>query len=254
VRSPLQGSWQDEIEIRLRSLPTGLRIYAIGDIHGRLDLLSRLLERIEEDLAARPASQPLSVFLGDYVDRGPESRQTIDRLVGYAKTSRAVFLRGNHEFIALKCLSDAPLFDTWMRRLGGIDTLMSYGVDLRGFAGEGRIVKLQAAFHKALPQAHFRFFRNLETSFVCGDFFFVHAGARPGIPLSQQKENDLLWIRNDFLSSDFDFGKIIVHGHTPIPDVEVRPSRINIDTGAFATGRLTCLVIEQSGLSKIDTT
>jgi diadenosine tetraphosphatase ApaH/serine/threonine PP2A family protein phosphatase len=231
-----------------------MRIYAIGDIHGRLDLLNQLFERIEQDLDSRPTPQALFVFLGDYVDRGPESRQTIDRLIGFAKTAKAVFLKGNHELIALKCLSDAPLFDAWMRRLGGIDTLASYGVDLRAFAGEGRIVRLQAAFHKALPQAHFRFFRNLETSFACGDFFFVHAGARPGVALSQQKESDLLWIRDEFLSSDFDFGKIIVHGHTPIPDVDVRPNRINIDTGAFATGRLTCLVIERSGLSKIETT
>ncbi len=253
MRFPLQGNWQNEIESRLRSLPQGLRIYAIGDIHGRLDLLNLLLQRIEQDVASRSTPQPLVVFLGDYVDRGPQSRQTIDRLIGYGKTSKAVFLKGNHELIALKCLSEAGLFDTWLRRLGGIGTLMSYGVNPAAFTGEGRIARLQAAFHKALPQAHFRFFRSLETSFVCGDFFFVHAGARPGIDLSQQKENDLLWIRDEFLFSDFDFGKTIVHGHTPISDVEVRPNRINVDTGAFASDRLTCLVIERSGLSKIDT-
>jgi serine/threonine protein phosphatase 1 len=234
-------------------LQDGQRIYAIGDIHGRLDLLNRLLERIEEDLASQPTSQPLLVFLGDYVDRGPDSRQTIDRLIGCAQSTQTVFLRGNHELIALKCLSEASLFDTWMRRLGGIDTLVSYGIDPRAFTGEGRVVRLQAAFHKALPQAHFRFFRALETSFVCGDFFFAHAGARPGVALSQQKENDLLWIRDEFLSSDFDFGKVVVHGHTPVREVEVRPNRINIDTGAFATDRLSCLVLEQSGLSKMDT-
>ena len=115
------------------------------------------------------------------------------------------------------------------------------------------IVELQAAFHHALPQAHLRFFRDLQPSFACGDFFFAHAGVRPGVELSRQIENDLLWIRDEFLSSDEDFGKIVIHGHTPTHEVEVEPNRINIDTGAFATGRLTCLVIEDQSLSVIDT-
>ena len=102
-------------------------------------------------------------------------------------------------------------------------------------------------------QAHLRFFRDLQLSFECGDFFFVHAGVKPGIELSRQMENDLLWIREEFLSSSEDFGKIVVHGHTPAPDIEVLPNRINIDTGAFATGRLTCLVIADASLSVIDT-
>jgi len=232
--------------------PPDLRIYAVGDIHGRLDLLEELLSRIDADIAARPTRRPIYVFLGDYIDRGTSSRETIDRLIDHGQTRECVFLKGNHELIALKCLSDRSLFDQWMR-LGGVETLMSYGV-APGQPPSGKpIVELQAAFHHALPQAHLRFFRDLQPSFACGDFFFAHAGVRPGVELSRQIENDLLWIRDEFLSSDEDFGKIVIHGHTPTHEVEVEPNRINIDTGAFATGRLTCLVIEDQSLSVIDT-
>ncbi len=233
-------------------MPAGVRVYAIGDIHGRLDLLNDLLSGIAHDISARPARRPVFAFLGDYIDRGPSSRETIDRLIAHGATNECIFLKGNHEQIALRCLSDRNLFDHWMR-LGGVDTLISYGVLPTPSSDEQQIVRLQAAFHDALPQAHFRFFRDLQTSFACGDFFFVHAGVRPGVELSRQKESDLLWIRDEFLSSRDDFGKIVVHGHTPTREVEVAPNRINIDTGAFATGRLTCLVIDGSALSIIDT-
>jgi serine/threonine protein phosphatase 1 len=138
-------------------------------------------------------------------------------------------------------------------RLGGLETLKSYGVAPESFANGKQIVPLQAAFHNALPQGHLRFFRDLQSSFSCGDFFFAHAGIDPKVDLSRQKEKDLLWIRAEFLSSTNDFGKIIVHGHTPNNEIEVRPNRINIDTGAFATGRLSCLVIEDRSLSVMDT-
>lgn len=134
-----------------------------------------------------------------------------------------------------------------------METMMSYGVRPETPAGGRPIAELQAAFHSALPQTHFRFFRDLQNSFACGDFFFAHAGVKPNVDLSHQKERDLLWIREEFLLSTCDFGKIIVHGHTPTREIEVGPNRINIDTGAFATGRLTCLVIEAGSLSVIDT-
>jgi serine/threonine protein phosphatase 1 len=234
------------------SLPQGQRIYAIGDIHGRIDLLNELLARIDVDIAARPTVRPVYVFLGDYIDRGSSSRETIDRLIQHGERRESIFLKGNHELIAIKCLTDRGLFDQWMR-LGGLETLMSYGVRFEALTSGKQIAELQAAFHSALPQAHFRFFRDLRTSFASGDFFFAHAGVRPGVELSRQKQNDLLWIREEFLSSTDDFGKIIVHGHTPNQEIEVGPNRINIDTGAFATGRLTCLVIEEGSLSAIDT-
>jgi serine/threonine protein phosphatase 1 len=237
---------------RRPSLPKGLRVYAVGDIHGRFDLLNKLLARIDTDIALRPTVRPVYVFLGDYIDRGSSSRETIDRLIEHGETHESVFLKGNHELIAIKCLSDPSLFDQWMR-LGGLETLKSYGAAPATLANEKQIVELQAAFHNALPQAHFRFFRDLRSSFACGDFFFAHAGVKPNVDLSRQKESDLLWIRGEFLSSNDDFGKIIVHGHTPNSEIEVGPNRINIDTGAFATGRLTCLVIEGGSLSVIDT-
>jgi serine/threonine protein phosphatase 1 len=254
VPSSLADPRLQELQVwgRRPSLPAGVRIYAVGDIHGRLDLLNELLARIDTDIALRPTLRPLYVFLGDYIDRGSSSRETIDRLIEHGATHEAVFLKGNHELIAIKCLSDRGLFDQWLR-LGGLATLVSYGVPAETLASGKQIAELQSAFHSALPQAHFRFFRDLQTSFSCGDFFFAHAGVKPDVELLQQKESDLLWIREEFLSSNRDFGKIVVHGHTPGSAVEIKPNRINIDTGAFATGRLTCLVIEDESLSVIDT-
>jgi len=233
-------------------LPAGLSVYAVGHIHGRIDLLNELLARIDADIALRPTEKSLYVFLGDYIDRGSWSRETIDRLIEHGATNACVFLKGNHELIAIKCLSDRGLFDQWLR-LGGLETLVSYGIPAETLASGRKITELQAAFHNALPPAHFRFFRDLQSSFACGDFFFAHAGVRPNVDLSQQKESDLLWIREEFLWSDEDFGMIVVHGHPPTLEVEVGPNRINIDTGAYATGRLTCLVIEDESLSVIDT-
>jgi serine/threonine protein phosphatase 1 len=252
VLSALPALGELRVRGRRPSLPADLRIYAIGDVHGRLDLLNELLARIDADIARRATTRPIYVFLGDYIDRGLSSRETIDRLIEHGVTHESVFLKGNHELIAIRCLSDRGLFDQWLR-LGGRETLVSYGVPAEMLANGRQIVELQSAFHAALPQTHFRFFRDLKNSFECGDFFFAHAGVRPNVELSRQKESDLLWIRGEFLSSTEDFGKIVVHGHTPTREVEVGANRINIDTGAFATGRLTCLVMEGESLSVIDT-
>ena len=250
--SPLPGIQRLRVLGRKPSLPPGIRIYAIGDIHGRRDLLDELLIRTNDDIHSRPTARALHVFLGDYIDRGSSSRETIDRLIEHRAENESVLLKGNHELIAVRCLSDRSLFDQWMR-LGGAETLISYGIALGAVANGKPIAELQAAFHSALPPAHLRFFRDLKPSFACGDFFFSHAGVKPQIELSRQKENDLLWIREEFLNSHEDFGKIVVHGHTPTHEIEVEPNRINIDTGAFATGRLTCLVMENTSLSVIDT-
>jgi serine/threonine protein phosphatase 1 len=252
VQSSVPGLQELRVQGRRPSLPAGFRIYAVGDIHGRLDLLNDLLTRIDTDLLLRPAVRPVTVFLGDYIDRGSWSRGTIDRLIEHSETHESVFLKGNHEAIAIKCLSDRNLFDQWLR-LGGLETLVSYGVPAATLASGKQIAELQSAFHSALPQTHFRFFRDLQNSFMCGDFFFAHAGVKPKVDLKLQKEADLLWIRQEFLLSNYDFGKIIVHGHTPTSEIEVGSNRINIDTGAFATDRLTCLVIQDGSLSVIDT-
>jgi serine/threonine protein phosphatase 1 len=224
-------------------LPEGVRIYAVADIHGRADLLDRLLALIDSDLAANPVTTPLQVFLGDYIDRGPASREVLDRLVDRARMQGTVFLKGNHEVLALEFLADPAMLDEW-RQYGGLPTLASYG--LRPFLRSDKTepAELCQAWAQALPEAHYNFLCSLALSFTCGDFFFVHAGVRPGIPLRTQNAQDLIWIRDDFLGYEGDLGKLVVHGHTPVLKPDLRSNRINIDTGAYATGRLTCLVIE----------
>lgn len=220
-------------------IPDGQRIYAVGDVHGRADLLQLLLERIEIDLTRRPIAHPMQVFLGDYIDRGPHSRQVIDLLIAHRRRYRSLFLKGNHELCALRVLVDPPLVSEW-KHMGGMSTLLSYGVKPSGRFDQD----VALAFRQAMPESHRRFLESLPVSFTCGDFFFAHAGVRPGIPLRRQFQQDLLWIREDFLLCEEDFGKVIVHGHTPATQPDIRPNRINIDTGAYATGRLTCLVLE----------
>jgi serine/threonine protein phosphatase 1 len=224
-------------------VPEGVRIYAIGDIHGRADLLERMLNRIDADLASNPVRIGIQVFLGDYIDRGPASREVLDRLVARNRSSRSVFLKGNHESYLTGFLTNPPILEDW-QRYGGLETLMSYGITPSINANAATQAQLAAALDQALPESHRQFIGKLKSSFTCGDFFFVHAGVRPGIPLTKQREEDLLWIRQDFLLYEEDFSKIVVHGHTPVPQPDVRPNRINIDTGAFATGQLTCLILE----------
>jgi serine/threonine protein phosphatase 1 len=232
-------------------VPKGIRIYAIGDIHGRVDLLDEMLERIDVDLARNPASLSIEVFLGDYIDRGPASREVLDRLVVRKRTFRSVFLKGNHETYLTNFATNPSILEDW-QRLGGLETLMSYGVSPSINANAAEQVRLAAAFDQALPDSHREFLGDLKASFDYGDFFFVHAGVRPGIPLAKQREEDLLWIRQDFLTSEDDFSKIVVHGHTPVLQPEIRPNRINIDTGAYATGRLTCLILDDDRINFIE--
>jgi diadenosine tetraphosphatase ApaH/serine/threonine PP2A family protein phosphatase len=224
-------------------VPAGFRVYAVGDIHGRADLLEVLLGRIDADLMKNPIPRSIQVFLGDYIDRGPESRQVLDQLVARKTAHQTVFLRGNHEALLTEFILNPTILKDW-QRLGGLETLMSYGiVPLLNPSPAGRI-ELAAALDQALTETHRQFLSDLELSFTFGDYFFVHAGVRPGIPLAKQREEDLLWIRQDFLHYENDFSKIIIHGHTPVPQPEMRANRINIDTGAYATGQLTCLVLE----------
>ena len=227
--------------------PAGRRIYAVGDIHGRADLLSDLLMRMDDDLEARPTADSLQVFLGDYIDRGPNSRQVIDLLIARRRQYNVLFLKGNHEECALQFLSNPTAFSEW-RNIGGLSTLISYGVVPTRRDDAQSQHKASTAFRQALPDSHRRFIEGLVLSFSCGDFFFVHAGARPGTPLQRQSQRDLLWIRDDFLLHEEDFGMIVVHGHTPIYKPDIRSNRINIDTGAYATGRLTCLVLEEDDM------
>jgi serine/threonine protein phosphatase 1 len=223
--------------------PDGTRIYAIGDVHGRADLLKAVFERIDTSLTDHPIEQAVQVLLGDYIDRGPESRDVIDLLIARRRQHAMVCLKGNHEIYPVRFLSDSSMLSEWAQ-VGGINTLLSYGARPSTRDDPKSEKDVARDFQEALPENHNRFFRSLALSFTCGDYFFAHAGVRPGIPLNQQREQDLLLIRDSFLWHEGGFGKTIVHGHSPVKEPDFRPNRINIDTGAYATGRLTCLVLQ----------
>ena len=219
------------------------RTYVIGDIHGRSDLLDKMVEEIKRDFKESPAADSLTVTLGDYVDRGPDSRGVLDRLACNPFPTRYIALKGNHEALFEAFLRDPTVASQW-RRFGGLETLHSYGVPVAAvMIGKG-FEEASNALRQAVPEEHLRFLGSLKLSVSVGEYFLCHAGVRPGLPLEQQKAEDLLWIREEFLNSKMSFGKIVIHGHTPTTSPEVLPTRINIDTGAFATGRLTCLVLE----------
>lgn len=316
-------------------IPDGLRVYAVGDVHGRVDLFDRMARLIAQDLVdcpprqhghpafdaadpaipalawqaaiggggsgaglalkapprhdeaggetaaearglatdqarnpvynpdhhpaqdparstadngAMPAGGVVTVFLGDYIDRGPASRQVIDRLVVGEWSTPFITLMGNHELMCLQFLQDAETLWMW-RDVGALSTLASYGVDVSPLMAASRTSDaaevVRAAFAQAMPQAHFDFLTSsLQPCSSVGDYFFCHAGVRPGIPLAYQDALDLMTVRDVFLCSDADFGKVVVHGHTPQERPVFRRNRIGIDTGAYATGCLTCVVLE----------
>jgi serine/threonine protein phosphatase 1 len=239
--------WRSNNRNAKPQLPYGTRVYAIGDIHGRADLLSEMLAVIDADLARSMPPDPIEVFLGDYVDRGPDSSKTLDLLIQRSRTRKTVFLRGNHEAYMLEVFHDSTKVEDW-RQFGGLQTMISYGLQPSLKPDAEEQADLVRRLKAALPDPHLTFLQHLRPSFTCGDFYFVRAGARPGIPLDEQQEADLLWIRNEFLESEDNFGKYIVHGHTPVRAPDIRPNRINIDTGAYATGNLTLLTIEGNSM------
>ena len=235
------SSRSSQLAVPHGSVPEGTRIYAIGDIHGRLDLLESVLKRIDKDMNEHPASNTIRIFLGDYIDRGPDSKRVIDRLA--SMNHPTVCLMGNHEAFLREFLRSPDVLAVW-RHCGGLDTLRSYGLRPKIETDGQDQRELASELERILPSSHREFLGGLKQYFICGDFFFVHAGVRPGICLTKQSEDDLLWIREDFLFSEEHFGKVVVHGHTPVLEPDIRPNRINIDTGAYATGQLTCLVLE----------
>jgi calcineurin-like phosphoesterase family protein len=223
------------------STPPETRIYAVGDIHGRADLLHETMERIDDDLLRRPITYAAEVYLGDYVDRGPDSKGVIDMLAARIVRNNAVCLRGNHEDLMERFIHHPHVLHSWLK-VGGLHTLASYGVVPRSETESAE--QLHRRFRLALPRAHELFLKCLRPWICCGDYLFVHAGIRPTVPFDRQNVVDLLWIRDEFLNSTHDHGKRIVHGHTPVPHPDVRHNRINIDTGAWRTGMLTCLMLE----------
>lgn len=223
--------------------PGGTRLYAIGDVHGRRDLLAEMHARIRAELIRdRPADWRI-IHLGDYVDRGPDSKGVLDLLIAAKEAdSRVLTLAGNHDIGFLEFLAH-PTPKGLFALFGGPETARSYGVEL-DLADPRRFREGSEELVRTVPPAHVALLRTLDFSCTFGDFFFCHAGIRPGVPLGEQERMDLIWIRDAFLDWPHLHPRVIVHGHTPAPEPEVMPNRVNIDTGAYKTGRLTALVID----------
>lgn len=231
-------------------LPPGLRVYAIGDIHGRADLLDRLHDKIEVDLGTAP-EKTVIIYLGDYIDRGPDSHGVMERLTRARFPGvEAIALLGNHEDMLLQFL-DAPYGASLWLSNGGDATLASYKVKVPASFDE--LLLTQRALLGAMPRHHKQFLLALPEQVQYGDYLFVHAGIRPGLPLDRQSREQKIWIRDVFLDSETDHGLIVVHGHTIVHEVEWRPNRIGVDTGAYTTGRLTALVLEEAGRRLLQT-
>lgn len=226
------------------------RIYAVGDVHGRADLLDVLLDKIVRDASLSPCTRSL-VFVGDYIDRGPDSRGVIDRLLHPPEGFETYHLRGNHDQALLDFLENPSSYRTW-RRYGAGETLQSYDVEPPSDSANAEAIARDDLADK-LPEAHLRFFQGLEPYVQIGSYHFVHAGARPGVPLEEQSLEDMMWIRDEFLNSEEDFGKVIVHGHTPADRPVCRSNRIGIDTGAYASDCLTAVVLDGVGARFLNT-
>ena len=229
-------------ERRARPAPAvspGTRVYAVGDIHGQLGALTTIVEMIRDDAVSAAGSRQVLIFIGDYVDRGLDSRRVIDFLLtDPAPGFEIVFLKGNHDAWLLAFLRDAGIGPAWLD-VGGQATLLSYGVPVpAGLRRAGHLEAVREDLARALPPGHKAFLEGLSLLHVEGDYVFVHAGLRPGVAMEAQRERDLLWIREEFTGDRSDHGKIVVHGHSVTERPDVRPNRIGIDTGAYATGRL----------------
>lgn len=226
--------------------PEGLRLYAVGDVHGRLDLLRDVHAAIAADLVRRPCRAFRVIHLGDYVDRGPDSAGVIETLIEFCRDGDGVCLAGNHDVWMLRFLAKPNAGAAWLD-YGGIETLRSYGVEpfARG-VGLRPAKSLAKDLRAAMPPAHEAFLRSLRACERQGDYLFAHAGVRPGVKLEKHSLDDLTTIREPFLGSDADLGCVVVHGHTVSPAPVVRRNRIGIDTKAYASGVLTCLALERT--------
>jgi serine/threonine protein phosphatase 1 len=226
------------------SVPAGYRVYAIGDVHGRLDLLDELLNRVEADGQQRPPAKTILIFLGDLIDRGPSSAEVIERLRNYhPRGVRPVFLIGNHEEVLLRLLRGEGQFIADWLRFGGAECARSYGIDTVAIKSMAPSRAVQVLRDK-IPDAHKAFLESFVDTFQVGDYLFVHAGIRPGVELAEQSQTDLRWIRSPFLECESEHGFVVVHGHTIGEEVQVRANRIGLDTGAYRSGVLTALGLQ----------
>lgn len=231
-------------DVPLRTLPEGKRIYAVGDIHGRSDLLDDLLAQIDADDAARGPADSDLIFLGDLIDRGPDSAGVVERLLQLSlERPNTRFIKGNHEEILLHAIGGDIEALRLFVRIGGRETILSYGVSEREYE-RSDYPELLALIQAHVPQRHIDFLGGFENLIEIGDYMFVHAGIRPGVAVVDQRVSDLRWIRTTFLDHPGEHGKLVVHGHSISEDVVVRGNRIGIDTGAYDTGRLTALGLE----------
>jgi len=232
------------LQLGQSSTPAGMRLYAVGDVHGCDSMLAGAHAKIAKDLADRPVADHRIVHVGDYCDRGPDSAGVVERLAALtAGDPRVICLRGNHDQMLIDFLGDPATGGEMFLFNGGEATLASYGVPAR-FGPRRGYAALARALGEAMPAHHRAFFDGLALTARFGDYLFVHAGIRPGVPLDKQHPEDLVWIREEFLWDDRDHGFVVIHGHTPSDTDKVRPNRINIDTGAVYGGTLTCLRLE----------
>lgn len=225
-------------------IPDGQRVYAIGDIHGRCDLLCRMIARIEADDAGRNAADTTVIFLGDLVDRGPDSAGVIATAREWSKRRRVRLLAGNHEEMFLGSFAREETLRHFLRH-GGRETLLSYAITPEAYT-RATLEEVRAMMHAAVPAEDVVFMETMEDRIQIGDYVFVHAGIRPGIPLDEQKVSDLRWIRGEFIESPATRDFAVVHGHTILEAPHMSPLRIGLDTGAFASGELTAVGLEGS--------
>lgn len=232
-----------ECKVANACAPRDTRIYAIGDIHGRADLLGDLQALIAQDADHAPESRKVVVYLGDYIDRGPDSAGVIDQLIdGPLAGLEQVFLMGNHEEFFMEFLDNPEVGTVWIKN-GGDATLASYGIEGAKYCTALDLGILSKSLHDALPDDHIDFLNGLSVSHREEDYLFVHAGIRPGVPLDRQRDDDMLWIREPFLGSFEEHEVVVVHGHTPVDEAEVHNNRIAVDTGAVWSGCLTAVVL-----------
>ena len=227
------------------------RIYCVGDIHGRADLLDKVLEFIARDMRDAPG-ETRTIMLGDYIDRGPESASVLERLSSSELPNQLIALAGNHDRMLLDFLENECTLETW-RRYGALETLKSYAVPLVDVVRGGMYEEVRNALRARIPERHLAFLRGCASAVAFGDYYFCHAGVRPGVALEAQSSEDLIWIREPFLGFEGSFGKVVVHGHTRVGHPEIHANRINIDTGAFATGALTCLILQADSMRLFST-
>lgn len=234
-------------------IPEGRRIYAIGDIHGRNDLLNKLIEKIIADDGERGDAQSELIFLGDLVDRGPDSSGVIETAMALKQELGDVrFLMGNHEEVYLKAASGDEKAVKFFNRIGGKETILSYEISMKEYMNLNH-QELAQRIPALFPEKHVSFIESFEDQIIIGDYAFVHAGIRPGIPLDEQKPKDLRWIREEFLSVKEPHEKVIVYGHTINDEVVEKGNRIGIDTGAYYSEKLTAIGLEGADHWYIDT-